>query len=48
MNDKVFIGLDVSTGLGKGNGFIDMFAGLHFEGHSTMLERAQDIGPTNS
>ncbi|RLL84338.1 hypothetical protein Y696_07625 [Mesotoga sp. H07pep.5.4] len=32
MNDKVFIGLDVSTGLGKGNGFIDMFAGLHFEG----------------
>ncbi|MBN2218917.1 MAG: hypothetical protein JW697_01430 [Kosmotogaceae bacterium] len=32
MNDKVFIGLEVSTGLGKGNGFIDMFVGLHFEG----------------
>lgn len=32
MNDRVFVGLEISTGLGKGNGFVDIFAGLHFAG----------------
>ncbi|MDI9369118.1 hypothetical protein [Mesotoga sp. BH458_6_3_2_1] len=32
MNDRVFVGLEISTGLGKGNGFVDIFAGLHFVG----------------
>jgi len=32
MNDRVFVGLEISTGLGKGNGFVDVFTGLHFAG----------------
>ena len=32
MNDQVFVALEVATGLGKGNGFIDFYTGLHFEG----------------